>query len=383
MSKKLYVVLGVLVIASMLLAACGKATPVPTEAPAPVEPTEVPATEVPPEPKMLVGQVTDMGGIDDKSFNQNSWKGVQDAMAQLGIEGKVLESQQQSDYAKNIQQFVDEGAAMIVTVGFALGVDTANFAKANPDINFAIVDYAFPDCWPGAAVGKDCGSDVELPNVVGMIYQTDEASFLAGYLAAGMTKTGTVGTFGGVAYPSVTIFMKGFEAGVKYYNQKHGTTVKMLGWDNAKGEGLFTGDFESTDNGRKFTESLMQEGADIVMPVAGPVGAGTAAVCKETMQCLMIGVDADWYLTNPTYKEVYLTSVLKALDLAVFNAVKSEVEGTFKGGTALYALKDNGVGLAPFHDLDSQVPADLKAELEQVKADISSGAVTVDGVLAQ
>ncbi len=383
MSKKLYVVLGVLVIASMLLAACGKATPAPTEAPAPVEPTEAPPVEEPPAPKMLVGQVTDMGGIDDKSFNQNSWKGVQDAMAQLGIEGKVLESQQQSDYAKNIQQFVDEGAAMIVTVGFALGVDTANFAKANPDINFAIVDYAFPDCWPGAEVGKDCGSDVELPNVVGMVYQTDEASFLAGYLAAGMTKTGTVGTFGGVAYPSVTIFMKGFEAGVKYYNQKHGTTVKMLGWDNAKGEGLFTGDFESTDNGRKFTESLMQEGADIVMPVAGPVGAGTAAVCKETMQCLMIGVDADWFLTNPTYKEVYLTSVLKALDLAVFNAVKSEVEGTFKGGTALYTLKDNGVGLAPYHDLDSQVSAELKAELEQVKADISSGAVTVDGVLAQ
>ena len=145
----------------------------------------------------------------------------------------------------------------------------------------------------------------------GLSFQTDEAAFLAGYLAAGMTKTGKVGTFGGIKIPTVTIFMKGFEAGVKYYNQQKSANVEVLGWDTAADDGLFTGNFNSTDDGRKFAESLMQEGADIIMPVAGPVGLGSAAVCKETGNCMIIGVDADWYETAPEYKEVVLTSVLK------------------------------------------------------------------------
>ena len=137
-----------------------------------------------------------------------------------------------------------------------------------------------------------------------------------------MTKTGKVGTFGGIKIPTVTIFMKGFEAGVKYYNQQKSANVVVLGWDNAKDDGLFTGNFDSTDDGRKFAESLMQEGADIIMPVAGPVGLGSAAVCKETGKCMIIGVDADWYDTAPEYKEVVLTSVLKLIDVAVFNTIK-------------------------------------------------------------
>ena len=191
MSKKLFAVLGVLVMVSMILSACAQPTAAPTEEP--VAPPEAPpATEVPPppEPKALYGEVTDMGGVDDKSFNALAWKGVQDAMAELGVDGKYLESTQQSDYAKNIQQFLDEKADLIITVGFLLGVDTATAAKANPDQKFAIVDYAYPDCWPGAVEGKDCGSDVELPNVLGLTFQTDEAAFLAGMLAAGTSKTG-------------------------------------------------------------------------------------------------------------------------------------------------------------------------------------------------
>lgn len=383
MSKKLYAVLGVLVIASMLLAACAKATPAPTEAPAAVEPTEAPPAEEPPAPKVLIGEVTDMGGVDDKSFNASGWKGIQDAMAQLGVDGKYLESTQQSDYAKNIQQFIDEKAGLIVTVGFLLGVDTATFAKNNPGQNFAIVDYSYPDCWPGAEVGKDCGSDTELPNVMGLMFQTDQAGFMAGYLAAGMTKTGTVGTFGGIQLPTVTIFMKGFQAGVKYYNAQKGTDVKVLGWDDAKGEGLFTGNFNSTDDGRAFAQNLMQEGADIIMPVAGPVGLGSAAVCKETGSCLIIGVDADWFDTAPEYKDVVLTSVLKKIDVAVFNAVKAVLDGTFKGGVTVFTIADGGVDIAPFHNFDGQVSAEMKAELEKIKADLSSGALTVDGVLAQ
>lgn len=386
--KKFYPVLVMFVLASFLLTACGggaartaaPATPKPTE-PMQIIPTDTPAP-TPEKPALKVGQVTDMGGIDDKSFNASAWAGVQQAIADYGIVGKYLESQQQSDYAKNIQQYVDEDMDLIITVGFLLGVDTAKFAKANPDRKFAIVDYSYPDCWPGAEEGKDCGSATDLANVRGLMFQTDQAAFLAGYLAAGMTKTGKVGTYGGIKIPTVTIFMKGFEAGVKYYNQKHGTNVQVLGWNTAADEGLFTGNFESTDDGRRFAESLMQEGADIILPVAGPVGLGTAAVCKETKGCLVIGVDADWYDTAPEYREVELTSVLKKINVAVYKTIQDLLEGKFTGGTVTYTIADGGVDIAPYHEFEDDVPADLKAEIEQAKQDLINGVITVDGVLA-
>jgi basic membrane protein A and related proteins len=385
MSKKLFAVLGVLIMVSMVLSACATPTAAPTEAPvAPTEAPPPPPTEVPPTvaPKMLFGQVTDMGGVDDKSFNALAWKGLQDAGAQLGVDAKYLESTQQSDYAKNIQQFLTEKAELITTIGFLLGVDTATAAKANPDTKFAIVDYAFPDCWPGAVVGKDCGSDVELPNVMGLTFQTDEAAFLAGMAAAGTSKSGVIGTYGGMNLPTVSIFMKGLEAGVKYYNQLNGAKAKVIGWDTCKNDGTFTGNFSSTDDARKITESMAQEGADIFMGVGGPIGQGSAAYCMETKSCTYIGVDADWFETVPDYKDIYLTSVLKKIDVAVFDAAKSVVDGTYKGGISNFTLKNNGVDIAPFHNLDSAVSADLKAQIDQAKADLISGKITVDGVLA-
>jgi basic membrane protein A len=386
--KKLFVVLSVLVVLSLALTACGVKTPVPTpEPPKPTEPPVVvtePPTEVPTEaPAFKVGQVTDLGGIDDKSFNASAWKGVEDAIADMGVEGKYLESQQQSDYAKNVQQYLDEKTDLIITVGFLLGVDTAKFASANPEQKFAIVDYTYPDCWPGAEVGVQCGTDQDLANVRGLSFQTDQAAFLAGYLAAGMTETGKVATYGGLPIPTVTIFMKGFEAGVKYYNQQKGTSVEVLGWDNATGEGTFANGFESTDDGRALAESFMQEGADIILPVAGQVGLGSAAVCKETGSCMVIGVDADWVETAPEYASVTLTSVLKLIDVAVYNTVKDAVEGKFTGGTVTYTIADGGVDIAPFHEFDDDVSAELKAELETIKAALIDGSLTVDGVLAE
>ncbi len=381
--KKLYFVFAALLIASMVLTACG--TPTPTAAPATVAPATVapatvaPATVAPTTAPVVfkVGEVTDLGGVDDKSFNASGWKGIQDAIAQLKVEGKYLESKQQSDYAKNIQQFLDEKTDLIVTVGFLLGVDTATAAKANPDTKFAIVDYSYPDCFPPSVEGKDCGSATEIPNVVGLTFQTDQAAFLAGYAAASMTKTGKVGTFGGINIPPVTIFMKGFQAGVEYYNTQKGTKVQVLGWDNTKAEGLFTGNFDSTDDGRKFAESLMQEGADIIMPVAGPVGLGSAAVCKETGKCMIIGVDTDWFVSAPEYASIELTSVMKNINIAVFDTVKAAQAGTFKAGVYNSTLENGGVGLAPFHDFESKVPATLQAELDQIKADIISGKIVM------
>ncbi len=386
--KKLYTIMALVLLASLLLTACG--TPPATQAPAATEApaaTQAPAPTAAPAattaPAFNVGEVTDLGGVDDKSFNASAWKGVQDAIAQLGIGGKYLESKDQSDYAKNIQQFLSEKANLIITVGFLLGVDTATAAKANPNTNFAIVDYTYPDCYPGAVEGKDCGSSTDMPNVRGLAFQTDQAAFMAGYAAAAMTKTGTVGTFGGIQIPTVTIFMKGFEAGVKYYNSQKSASVKMLGWDDKTAKGLFTGNFDSTDDGRKFAESLMQEGADIIMPVAGPVGLGSAAVCKETSKCLIVGVDTDWYVSAPEYQSVVLTSVMKKIDVAVFSTIKDAVNGNFKGGTVTYTIKDGGVDLAPFHNFESQVPSTLAGELATIKSALSDGSLTVDSVLSK
>ena len=311
-------------------------------------------------------QVTDVGGIDDNGFNQTAWKGVQDAMSQLSIEGRYLESQAETDYEANITSLLGENCDIIVTVGFLLGDATKKAAEANPDRKFSIVDFAY---------------DPPLPNVLGQVFATDEAAFLAGYLAAGMTKSGTVGVFGGVNIPPVTIFMDGFVHGVNYYNEQKGTQVQVLGWDPATKEGLFTNNFESLDDGRAFAQNLYDEGADIVMPVAGPVGLGSAALADElgTDKLKIIGVDADLYLTDPEKKHVYLTSVLKNMDATVMAAIKAAQDGTFQGGVVVGTLDNNGVGLAPYHDMDAEVPAELKAEIDQIRQGIIDGSISVKG----
>jgi len=357
--KKLYTVLAVILLASMVLTACGGTGSAPSSSSS--------------SGKFKVGQVTDLGGIDDKSFNATAYAGVTKAISDLGIDGKYLESKQQSDYQKNIQQFLDEKTDLIITVGFLLGVDTATAAKANPNTKFAIVDYSYPDCFGTAVEGKDCGSATEIPNVLGLTFSTDQAAFLAGYAAAASTKTGTVGTFGGINIPTVTIFMKGFQAGVNYYNTQKNANVKLLGWDTAKNDGLFTGNFDSTDDGKKFATNLMQEGADIIMPVAGPVGLGSAAVCQQTKKCMIVGVDTDWTVSAAEYKDVILTSVKKNMDVAVYDTIKAAKDGTFKGGTYVGTLANNGVDLAPV----TGASADLTAELAQIKADIISGKITI------
>lgn len=341
MQKKLYLVFAALIVLALVLAACQPA-----------------ATPTPEAKKVKVCQVTDVGGIDDKSFNATAWKGVEDAVAKLGVEGKYLESQQQTDYEKNINAFIEEKCDLIVTVGFLLGDATKAAAEKNPDQKFAIVDFAY---------------DPPLNNVLGLTFATDQAAFLAGYAAAGVTKTGKVGTFGGIQIPPVTVFMDGFALGVRYYNEKHGTNVEVLGWDPEKQTGLFTGNFESTDDGRQMGLTLMDEGADIILPVAGPVGLGTAAAVQERGNAWIIGVDTDWTVSASQYTPIILTSIMKRMDNAVFAAVEQVVKGTFKGGVYVGTLENEGVGIANFPA--GVVSDQLKAELDQVKADIIAGKI--------
>ncbi len=369
----------VLTVAVLTLAACSStattedsatATASETASESPTEEATAEATvEALPGVGMKACEVTDVGGVDDKGFNQKAYKGVTDAVEQLGVEGSVLESQAETDYTPNLQSFVDQGCSIIVTVGFLLGDATMEAANANPDIPFTIVDYAYAD------------GDITANNVLGQVFNTDEAAFVAGYLAAGMTKTGKVGTFGGINIPPVTIFMDGFYYGVAKYNADNGTKVKVLGWNPAKQSGLFTENFESLDDGRTFAQNLVDEGADIVMPVAGPVGLGSAALASELGidKLMIIGVDSDQFESDTANSGVYLTSVLKQMDVTTFNAIASVVDGTFAGGVTVGTLANGGVSLAPYHDMDAAVSADLKAQIDAIKAGIIDGSISVKG----
>ena len=367
----------VLTVAALALAGCSSSDSTDTAATASESATESASesateeatTDALPGAGLKACEVTDVGGVDDKGFNQKAFKGVTDAAEQLGVEAIVLESQAETDYAPNLQSFVDQGCNVIVTVGFLLGDATKEAANANPDIPFTIVDYAYAD------------GDITNNNVLGQVFNTDEAAFLAGYLAAGTTKTGKVGTFGGVNIPPVTIFMDGFYYGVQKYNADNGTKVEVLGWDPAAQSGLFTENFESLDDGRTFAQNLVDEGADIVMPVAGPVGLGSAALASElgTDKLMIIGVDSDQFESDTANSGVYLTSVLKQMDVTTFNAIQAVVDGTFAGGVTVGTLENGGVSIAPFHDMDAAVSAELKAQLETIKAGVIDGSISVKG----
>jgi basic membrane protein A len=372
MKKTMMRIVTGLVFVSLILAACTPATQAPTTAPTQAPATQAPATQVPPTQPPAGGgnkicEVTDVGGVDDKSFNQLAYSGVQQAQAELGWEGAVLESQQQTDYERNINEFIQSGCSLIVTVGFLLGDATLAAAQANPEQQFMILDNAYFDA---------DGNPMDLPNVWQQLYAVDQAAFLAGYVAASATQTGKVGTFGGINIPPVVDFMDGFAYGVAYYNEQHDAEVEVLGWDPENREGgLFTGNFESTDDGRRMAETLMDEGADIILPVAGPVGLGTLAAVQERGNAYVIWVDVDGTITNPDYTDIILTSVLKKLDVTVLDAARAADAGSFEGGIHVANLESGGVDIAPFYDLGSMVPSEVQAELEQIRADIISGAL--------
>jgi len=218
-------------------------------------------------------------------------------------------------------------------------------------------------------------------NDMGLIFAVDEPSFLAGYLAAGMSETGIVCTFGGEKIDPVLAFMVGFEQGVLYYNQKHSADVEALGWHTDPdaemgGEGSFAGNFTEWSDGRRLAEELFDDGCDVIFPVAGSVGLGSAEVAQEQDR-KVIGVDMDLFEANSDAKEVYLTSVLKKIDILVFEAVKQMDNETFKGGqNYIGTLKNGGVGLAPFHNYENRIPQDLQDDLENIKQGIVNGNIS-------
>jgi basic membrane protein A len=318
--------------------------------------------------------VTDTGGINDKSFNQSSWQGMQAAAAENpNITVKYLPSTTTSDYAKNISTFEGQKCGIIVTVGFLMGPATQSAALASPKQKFAIVDCSY---------ASFCLSSKPHPpiahNISQLVYNTAQDAFLSGYLAAGMTKTGKVATFGGMKFGTVTIYMDGFWDGVQYYNKKHGTHVQVLGWSEPSQNGTFAGSFTNITAGQTITNTFITHGADIIFPVAGAVGLGAAKAVQTAdtagKNVAMFWVDTDGCVSAATYCKYFITSVEKGISTSVKAAVLLAAKGA-TGGSYIGTLENGGAVLAPYHDWASKVPASLQSELATVKQGIISGTI--------
>ncbi len=322
--------------------------------------------------------VSDEGGFDDASFNEEAFNGLQRAEDELGIETAAVESNTGAtltEYSSAIESLVGEGCDMVFGVGFALATAVRDAAIANPDTDFALID---------SALSNDDFSPLSLENVKPIQYDTAEAAFLAGYLAAATTETGTLATYGGILFPTVTIFMDGFKQGVDYYNEQNGTSVEVLGaTDEDQANWSATGDFSDIAKGKNLSEQFIDQGADIVLPVAGPVGQGTGQASLDSEGVLLIGVDSDWYNldAHAEYKQNILTSIEKKMSDAVFNVIQTGVEGTFVGGDEnqyVGNLANGGVRISPEHEVT--YPAGIQAELDALADQIIAGELVVDSL---
>ena len=321
----------------------------------------------------LACEVTDTGGINDRSFNASAYVGLKIAAAAIpGLTYKYLGSTSTSDYTPNINTFIGENCGIIVTVGFDMAAATQTAAQKHPTQKFTIVDYTYSP---------------SMSNVLGLYYATNQDAFQGGYLAAAMSKSGIVGTFGGQNIPPVTIYMDGWVAGVRYYDKLNHKRVSVLGWtptpgrpaNSLAGNGLFTNDFTNTALGKTDTQTLLGQGADIIFPVAGSVGLGAAAAVKEAgAGNYMEWVDTDGCISAPQYCNLFITSVTKGIAASVSAAVEQAAKGTFKGGNYTGDLADNGVGISPFHDFASRIPMGVQNELNKIKAGIIAGKISVN-----
>lgn len=373
--KKFYAILSTMIVMAVLLGACAPAEEA-TEAPPPPppeEPTEEPMEEpteemMEPTEEMVdvtpvtVCFVTDLAGADDRSFNASGWQGVNDAVDAgfANADPILLESDSREDYQPNIDACLAQGAEHIVTSGFELGEATATNAEANPEVLFTIIDF---------------GYDPDIPNVRELVYQTDEAAFSAGYLAAGMTQTGVVGTYGGLNIPTVSIFMDGFTRGVQYYNEQNGTNVQVVGWDVETQDGLFTGSFTDMGVARTTCEGILDEGADIMIPVGGAINlpCGDAIIARGIAGAL-IGVDADAFFAMPdTYSDLWMVTVEKGIAIQVMRSIRDHAGGTWTPGGAVGTAANGAVGLSPYHSWEDRIPDELKAEVAAVFQAIVDG----------
>lgn len=308
-----------------------------------------------------VGLVTDVGSLSDKSFNFDSYNGVLDAMADtsLGVQGKAIESHVESDYPKNIQTFIDQKYCMVITVGFKLGDATIKAAKANPNVAFAMVDFA-----DFAELGRPSHPG----NLIGLEFQEDQPGFLVGALAGLMTKTNVIGAVAGIeTVPPVVRYVQGYENGAKYTNPN----IKVLHIYQPESGAK---DFLDPDWGKAQAVTFMGQGADIIFGVGGTTGNGALLGAKEAGK-MCIGVDIDQYVSYPDVDPCLITSAQIGLRQSVLAAIKLMVNGQWTPGIRIGNLQNNSVTIAPYHDWDSKIPAGVKAKMVDIKAKLTNGTI--------
>jgi basic membrane protein A and related proteins len=335
--KKLYVLTAAFLITAMLLPACAPAKPDCTR-----------------EEMFCVGLVTDIGKINDRSFNQSAWKGVQQAQEELGALVQYIETTDVKDSSKNIATFANENYDVVVTVGFNLRDATREAAEMYPDVKFIGVDQ---DQFEGP-----------MKNVAGLVFPEDQAGFLVGALAAMMSETHKVGAVCATdAVPPVWRLGEGYRAGAAYADELTGTTTDVLvvyhsdvGFDTT---------FVDPDWGEASANAMMKEGVDVLFGCGSITGNG-AIIAAAQAGLYAIGVDTDQYLTLPEAAPRMLSSATKLITPGVFELIKRAREGNFPSGNYL-----GHVTYAPFHDLDNQIPAEVKTTMEQINAGLLDGSI--------
>ncbi len=337
MFKKFSVVMVIIMIASMILAACGGGAP--SEA-------DCAKADV-----VCIGLVTDVGEVDDKSFNQSAWEGAQQAAEELDGIANYIETKDAKDYAANMQLFIDKAYDYIVTVGFAMGTATVEAAKANPNVKF---------------VGVDQGQWTEtVPNVIGLIFHEDQSGFLAGALAAQMTKTNTIAAVLGTdLIPPVVAFKEGYEAGAKYINPSISviSTYHPGGLDVA---------FTDPEWGATTAAQAIQNGADVVFGAGGKTGNGALIEVAGNPGLYCIGVDDDQWNTVPEAHPCLISSAMKLITSSLVDLLTGAQAGTWTAGNYYGAA-----GLAPYHDFDSSIPKDVKDKITEIDAGLKDGSIT-------
>jgi basic membrane protein A len=330
MNKKSLLVISVVLVLGLLLSACGGAGGAASD-------------------KARIAVVLDTGGENDRSFNEYTLKGARDAADELGLDFAYVVSEAATDYERNIENFVSENYNMIITVGFLMGDATAAAAKAHPDVHFAIIDYSYE-------------SYDDLPNVTSLMFAEDQVGYLAGVLAGCMTQSNVVSTVSGMEIPPVQKYVIGFQTGARSVNPD----VETLN--------VYIPDFNDPATGKQAGQEQISSGSDIIFGVGGNTGNGGLLAASED-GLMAIGVDVDQYFTYPEVQGSLITSAQKNMDVAAGQAVRDFAAGNLEAGIRTGTVENGGVGLAPYHDWDSQIPQECKDAVQKAYDDLKSGSV--------
>ena len=321
---------------------------------------------------LKIGLVTDVGTLDDKNFNQYSWEGAQDGAAKVGGTAKSATSAVSADIAKNIQSFVDQKYDIIVTVGFAAGTDTTKAAKANPSIKFIGVDQGPCVTETGDPDPKfGCKGDAKklLPNYQGIGWKEQQPGYLAGIVAASLSKTGTIGAVGGTAsVPAVPNYIAGYVNGAKSVKADIKTVIQYVSAAPDKAA------FADAAGGKAFAQQMLaaNKSIDVIFQVAGLTGNGVLqAACEANI--VAIGVDVDQFISTPETAKCTAVSAEKKLKKNVSDAIVRIKDKKDTGGGLKLDLTTDDVGLSPFHDFESKITADTKSKIDKAIADMKAG----------